>query len=166
MKKDNVLSWIREKAFIASGVFVIWKGFIDTISWLGKGLIWMRGNGESIKIGVDPISGMGSSFFLPYDLRVYLKDYGITTLAQARNYSNEARNYWLTTVDLDLGGSWFSLWNDYIIGLESGRIRIRSSPDHLLWNYRNCIGSIIAAWAYDCMVDLLKEPNMDISDVL
>ena len=125
----------------------------------------MTGNGESIKIGMDPISGMDSSFVLPYDLRIYLEDYGITTLAQARNYSNEARNYWLSTVDLDLGGIWYSLWNNYVRGLEYGRIRLKSSPDHLLWTYRNCTGPITAAGVYDCMVDHLKEPVMDTSDV-
>ena len=59
------------------GASVIWKGFISTITWLGKGLIWMVGNGKSIKVGVDPISGMGTCYILPQELRNYLEDYGI-----------------------------------------------------------------------------------------
>ena len=57
-------------------------------------------------MGLDPVIGLGSSFSLPYDLRDYLEDYGITSLAQARNYSLDARTYWLTIEDLDLGGEW------------------------------------------------------------
>ena len=147
------------------GVSVIWKGFISTNTWLGKGLIWMVGNGESIKVGVDPISGMGSCYVLPQELRIYLEDYGISSLAQAKNYSNEAMNYWLTATDLDLGGEWHSLWDDYVRGLEHGRIRLRSSPDHFLWTYRNYSGAITAAMVYECMVDHLKEPDMDTSIV-
>ena len=166
LKKDNVISWIREKAFTVSGASVIWKGFISTITWLGKGLIWMAGNGENIKVGVDPISGMGSCYVLPLDLRIYLEDYGITTLAQARNCTKEASNYWLTAVDLDLSGNWHSLWDDYVSGLEQGRIRLKPSPDHFLWNFRNYTGSITAAMVYDCLVEHLKESDMDTSDVL
>ena len=91
------------------GVSVIWKGFINTITWLGKGLIWMARNGESIKVGVDPILGMSTGFILPKDLRIYLEDYGIISLAQARNHSIDAMNYWLSATDLDLGGEWHSL---------------------------------------------------------
>ena len=65
LKKNNVLSWIWFKAFSARGVSVIWKGFISTISWFGSGLTWMVGNGESTRVGLDPIIGMGTSFTLP-----------------------------------------------------------------------------------------------------
>ena len=39
------------------------------------------GNGLNIDLGIDPIAGLDSSFFLPEDLRDYLSDYGITSLA-------------------------------------------------------------------------------------
>ena len=83
---------------------MIWKGFIHTLSWLGRGLTWHVGNGASIRVGLDPIVGMGSPYSLPNDLWEYLEDYGILTLDQARNYSLDARHYWLTADDLDLGG--------------------------------------------------------------
>ena len=65
-------------------------------------------------MGLDPIVGMGSPFSLPFELQEYLEDYGIFTLDQARNYSPDARHYWLTVDDLDLGGEWKLLWNVYI----------------------------------------------------
>ena len=83
-------------------------------------------------VGLDPIIGMGSMLTLSQDLRDYLEDYGIITLAQARNYYLDARSYWLSTTDLDLAREWYHLWNAYVKGLEYGRIRIRSNPDSLL----------------------------------
>ena len=114
----TVLSWIRSKAFSVIGVLVIWKGFISTLSWVGSGLTWHAGNGESVRVGLDQIVGMGSSFTLPYNQRHYLEDYGILMLDQARNYSPYARSYWLTADDLDLGGYWKLIWSSYVFGLE------------------------------------------------
>ena len=112
-----MLSRIHRKDFSVIGVSTIWKGFINSISWLGCGLIWMVGDSKSIRVGWDPIVGFNTCFTLPGDLRDYLEDYGITSLAQARNYSLEAPSYWLTASDLDLGGDWYHIWNDYIKGL-------------------------------------------------
>ena len=163
LKKNTVLSWIRSKDFSAIGVSAIWKGFISSISWLGCGLIWMVGDGESIRVGLDPITGMGTSFTLPQDLRDYLEDYGIISLAHAINYFVEAKTYWLTASDLDLGGEWHLIWNEYVKGMEYGRIRLRSNPDSLLWSYKNYSGSLNAAMAYECIVDHYLEPYPDMS---
>ena len=104
MKKLPLHSWLREKCFYLRNASVIWRGFLLTISWLGKGLIWKVGNGSSIRLGVDSIVGMGSSYILPCDLRDYLEDYGICTLAQARNQTSSASGYWFSADDLDLQG--------------------------------------------------------------
>ena len=60
LKNLSVVSWIRSKAFSVRGVSVIWKGFIHSLSWLGGGLTWHVGNGETIRVGLDLIVGMGS----------------------------------------------------------------------------------------------------------
>ena len=64
LKKLPVATWLRNKSFSVRGVSVIWKGFILTISWLGSGLTWLVGNGSAIRIGLDPIVGLGSPFTL------------------------------------------------------------------------------------------------------
>lgn len=87
------------------------------------------------------------------DLRVYLEDYGITTLAHARNYDLEATSYWLTASDLDLGGVWHDIWNEYISGMEQGRLKLDTTPDCLLWSFKNYTGPITAAIAYDCVAN-------------
>ena len=113
----------------------------------------MVGDGKNTRVGLDPIPGMDSSFTLPRELRDYLEDYGITSLAHARNYSPEAPSYWLTATDLDLGGDWYHIWNDYIRGLEHGRIRLGSKPDCLLWSYKTYTCTISVALAYECVAD-------------
>ena len=148
-----MLSWIRNKPFSVTGVSIIWKGFINIISWLGRGLIWMVGDGKNIRIGLDPIADLDSYFLLPRHLRDYLEDYGITSLIHARNYSLGAPSYWLTASDLELGGEWYHIWNNYIRGLENGRIRLGMNSDSLLWEFKNHMGSINAAIAYDSVVD-------------
>ena len=65
---------------------------------------WKAGNGRSICIGVDPIVGINSEFILPEDLRIYLFEYGITTLYDAQ-FFDSGQQHWLLATDLDLDGS-------------------------------------------------------------
>ena len=73
-------------------------------------------------MGADPVVGMGSSFILLRDLRDYLEDFGIGSLAQASNQTPFASGYWFTAEELDLCGEWKNHWNNFIRGLEYGRI--------------------------------------------
>ena len=81
---------------------------------------------------MDPVVGLGNSFILPRDLRLYLEDYGISTLDQARNNTAFAVDYWFTAEELDLVGDWKFLWEKYIRGLEYNRIRLNALNDSLL----------------------------------
>ena len=90
MKNRPVHIWLREKIFAVGNVSIIWRGFIATLPWIGKGLIWDVGNGSTIRLGADPVVGLGSSYILPIDLREYLEYYGIVTLDQARNLTPSA----------------------------------------------------------------------------
>ena len=144
--------WLREKCFRFRNVSVIWKGFLLTLPWLGKGVLWQVGNASNIHLGVDPVVGMGSSYFLSEDLRAYLEDYGIQTLAQARNETCFASGYWFNADDLDLCGDWKFVWDQYIRGLEYSRIRLKDSRDSLLWSYNKYIGPITAAKGYESII--------------
>ena len=93
MKNMPLHSWFREKRFKVWNASIIWRGFLSTLPWIGKGLLWHVGNGFAIRIGADPVVGMGSSFILPREPRVYLEDYGIVSLAQARNHTSSASCY-------------------------------------------------------------------------
>ena len=93
MKKLPFHAWLREKCFFIQNASIIWKGFLKKFPWIGKGILWQVGNGSDIRLGMDPIVGLGNSFILPEDLRSYLEDYGISTLAQARNETPLAAGY-------------------------------------------------------------------------
>ena len=105
------------------------------ITWITRSLGWKFGNGSSIRIGIDHVACLNSSFVLPMDLRGYLEDYGITSLVHARNIGTGAssQSYWLTVEDLELGGCWKDLWTDYISGLSHGCIRLVEKNDSPSW---------------------------------
>ena len=83
LKNWSVVNWLRSQAFNIHCTSYIWNDFIRALSWLTRCLGWKVGNGQSIRIGVDPIAGLNSNFVLPEDLRIYLEDYDITTLMDA-----------------------------------------------------------------------------------
>ena len=67
---------------------------------------------------------MGSSYTLPRDMRDYLEDFGICTLAQARNQTPFASGYWFSAEELDLVGEWKYLWDISIRVLDYGGIHL------------------------------------------
>ena len=80
-------------------------------------MAWQVGKGSDVIVGIDPIVGTSTGFYLPEDLRSYLQDLNICTLAQAHNTQSDAQGYWYTTEDLNLGGYYINLWTDYTAGL-------------------------------------------------
>ena len=132
LKNRPIHTWLREKIFDVGNISIIWRGFIATLPWIGKGMIWHVGNGSAIRLGADPVAGLGSSFILPNDMREYLEDYGIVTLSQAKNITPFASGYWFTVEELDLCGEWKILWDKFIRGLDYGRIKLSDQLDTLL----------------------------------
>ena len=112
------------------------------------------GNGLKIKVGIDPIVGHNSLYFLFEELRDYLTDLGITYLAQAQNLEVVGTDgpYWYSTSDLLLGGDWAAQWSSYVKGLTHGGIRIGHAEDKLLWIYDEQMGKVTAKKAYDLIV--------------
>ena len=103
---DNltVVAWLRDKRFSTQRISIIWRGFIQTLPWLGGHLAWQVGNGNDIWIGVDPIIGAPSSSTLPEELRSFLEDLDIYTLSQAHNILPDSQNYWYTADELGIVG--------------------------------------------------------------
>ena len=113
----------------------MWNGFIRAVSWITRCLGWNTNNGKNIKVGIDPIAGFSSDYTLPEDLRLYLEDYGILTLSDVLNKGIDTTSidYWITTDELELGGTWKVAWSNYIKGLQHGWICIIHLPDKLVW---------------------------------
>ena len=92
LKNIMVVAWLRDKRFSTQRVSIIWRGFIQTLPWLGRHLAWKVGNGNDIWIEVDPIIGDPSSSTLPKELRSFLEDLDICTLSQAHNILPDSWN--------------------------------------------------------------------------
>ena len=118
------------------------------------------GDGLKIRLGVDLITGMETSYILPVDLREYLANYGISCLAQAQKLDGLAVGYngWLSAHDLDLGGEWVEQWTSFVKGLSHGGIRIGESKDSLLWRYDRVSGMFSAKNAYEFIISNLLSP--------
>ena len=86
--------------------------------------------------------GSAASLSFPEDLRTYLEDLNISTLAQAHNPCSVDRHYWYSASDLDLGGIFESVWNDFTFELAASGIRLSDSSDKLMWSYNNKNDSI------------------------
>ena len=108
--------------------------------------------GESILLGIDPIAGLSAPFTFPYDLRSYLEDLNICTLAQVHNPCYVDQHYWYSASDLDLGGSYALWWNDFISDLSAAGIRFTDSSDKIVWTYNHKKDYITAKEAYDCIL--------------
>ena len=88
LKNRYVEEWLRIQVFNIQGTSYIWNGFIRALSWITRCLGWKVGNGQSIRIGIDPIASLNLDFVLPEDLGIYLEYYGATTLADAHYWGS------------------------------------------------------------------------------
>ena len=105
-------------------------------------------------MGIDPISGLNSSFDLLVDLRDYLADYGIYTPSHVHNtgVASIDQSYWLSMDDLDLDGDWKSEWTCFIKGLLHGGIRLSENKNTLIWMHNKENGKVTTMLAYDLIV--------------
>ena len=126
LKNLSVVAWLKGNNFNFRGVSIIWKGFLQTLPWLGRFLSWLVGNGQDVLLGTDPIIGTQAPHTLPLELKEYLEDLDITTLAQAHNIHPGSLHYWFTVEDLYIAGDWKLAWDTYTWGLEMGRIRLHA----------------------------------------
>ena len=58
------------------------------------------------------------------------------------------------------------MWNNFILGLEFGRVRLSSHRDSLIWTYLKYAGDISAAKGYDLIVHRCHKSSPDLSKVL
>ena len=124
----------------------------------GSNLAWQVGRGNDILIRVDPIVGSHTVFYLPDELRSYLQDLDICTLAQAQNTQQDAQSYCYSAEELNLGGTFLDLWTDYVAGLSGAGIRITGFDDELVWDYSKKTDSLFARDTYNCIVSSSSGP--------
>ena len=69
--------------------------------------------------------------------------------------------HWFSSEDLDLIGEWKAAWDNYIRGLEYGRIRLSNQNDSILWSHNNFTGALSAAEGYKCLFSNISSENND-----
>ena len=154
-----VVDWLRGKNFTSRGVSVIWRGFLQTLPWLGRELAWQVGNGENILLGIDPIVGTSNSCSFPSGLLDFLDDLEINTLARAHNTLPGTLHYWYNAEDLCITGTWKTAWDSFTNALDLGGIRLYSRADSLIWAFNKHNGSVTANLVYDSIV-LSSNPSV------
>lgn len=154
LKNMSMEGWLRKKSFSVKGTSIFWNGFIRSLLWLSCKLGWKFGNGSSIKLGIDPISSLNTSFTLSEDLRDYLMDLGICTLNQgcSRCDGVSISSYRFTVVDLNLGGRWKTKWTSYVKRLSHGGIILNEDHDSILWIHNVQNGDVSSSLAYDLII--------------
>ena len=153
LKNLPVVAWLRGKNFSTRGVSVIWKGFIQTLSWLGRYLAWQVGNAHDVLIGIDLIIEVPNSLTLPEGLQEFLEDLDITSLAHARNSFSGSHHYWYSAEDLCIAGDWKLAWDSFTRALETSKIQLNYQSDALIWAYNKSDGFISANLVYDSIAN-------------
>ena len=69
--------------------------------------------------------------------------------------------------DLDLQGEWKIHWENYIRGMEFGRICLSVHRDSLLWSHNKYVGPLTAAMGYECITSACCSEDQDpVHDIL
>ena len=109
---------------------------------------WDIGNGEKLRVGIDPFIGDNGNFKLPEGITEELVVLNITTLNKIRipYWVVLREGYWFGSKDL-----WFTGIYNYIKNLNAG-IRLRNEEDKIMWSWNKTNGQITAREAYSSIV--------------
>lgn len=98
----------------------MWKALVLTLPLLGKWKVWKLGNGQNIKLGVDPWIGCENKHILSEGIGEKLSQKGITHLAD--------------TTDMGRGNLWHHRWKEArdlgILQVEKTDARVQSPQFH------------------------------------
>ena len=132
----SVLDWIRDFEFKKhkSGS-IIWKSLCKSFSLIAEGLVWKVGDGRKVRIGADPWIGSAQNHILPQPLIQIIHQKGYFHINQIADpiSTNIWHQGWRKSHDLELPEQWASLWDQYILALQSSHFRITDREAELIW---------------------------------
>jgi len=108
---------------------------ISTFPVIGDGLAWHVGQGNWIRIGVDPCSGSGQAHILPIDLTDRIHEPAIHFISQVTDPGSTSiwQQGWMGPEALGLVGNQALMWNNFMMALRSRHIWIPGRDDELVW---------------------------------
>ena len=106
IKKKYVIEWFREGKKNYTGASNIWRSLTCSFNILSDWLVWKPGNGEDIRIGVDPLIGSHTYYKVFENIIFVLKEKIIKFMAQAKtcNMENTFHTRWKNDDLLGLDG--------------------------------------------------------------
>jgi len=84
LKKITVEKWFRWGRKNWNGSSNFWRALTSSVNIITDWLVWKPGSGGDIRIGFDLMVGSHSFYKLSENLKLLLKEKGITCLAHAR----------------------------------------------------------------------------------
>jgi len=132
---ESVEAWIRNPIKIKQGISVIWKAVINSFSIISSKLAWKIGNGEKVRIGVDPWQGSSQHHIMAPRALEALNARGIVSLNQLADETNSTlwAQGWRNVGTLGMDNDVIPELEKYIKALKKSHIRLREREDILIW---------------------------------
>jgi len=132
---DSIEAWIRKPVKSRQGISVVWKAVLKSFSIISNKLAWKIGNGEKVRIGVDPWPGSSPHHLLNPRLIEALEERGIFMLGQMADEQSSSlfAQGWKSARSLGLEGDFVPEFDRYISALRNSHIRLRDREDTLIW---------------------------------
>ena len=131
----SIEEWFHQPTKTHKGGSLCWKAFVEAFPLVGNWVTWQVGDGRRIRIVQDPWVGSGDNFRLPITLFSQLKEKEISTLVDARSYTdrNQRATVWKTTQEMELAENDAPVWNSYINQLKTNFIHLDEEKNKLNW---------------------------------
>jgi len=133
---DSLEAWIRKLDKNSKGISVVWKAVLKSFSIIGNNLAWKIGNGEKVRIGVDPWQGSSSHHLLSPRALEALEGRGIFMISQLADEQSTTlwAQGWKTARSLGLEDGIAPDLDRLISALRNSHIRLRDREDALIWD--------------------------------
>jgi len=156
----TIIDWIRNTTWNRKGISVNWRAILNSISTIKDGLLWKIGNGNSVRIGIDPSTGSGNSHLLLVELIQHLNNRGIKFPGQIGDHQNTTFHTqdWLTNPQWLIPNEWSRIWQDYLQTLIESHIRLQNVEDELIWAHLKA-GQYTPKQGYDIII-VDKKPEV------
>lgn len=132
---NSLIDWIRHPQKSCKGGSIFWKSIIKSFHLVEEHLAWNVGDGNSVRIGLDPWLGNGLQHLLPQNIREHLAEQGILHLNQVTDPRGTTiwRQAWMSGHMLWFPKQDIPMWEEYIGALTLAHIHIQDRPNELLW---------------------------------
>eukprot|EP00253_Pinus_taeda_P027227 PITA_27227 len=127
--------WIRNPIKKGRNILVVWKATTEAFKVIEQGLAWQVGNGEKLRKGKDLWVGCNGQFALSPGLIRQLESRNIFHLNQVEKIGQSTiwGQAWKSGEELDLRPYWWNEWKAYTQELTRSNVRLKDSPDRLVW---------------------------------